>query len=468
MKHVLVITQDAKTSQQFKSFLGNEYKVESAADPISSLRVFASKRCEFVFIDISLLSDKGENGQPNYKTQLQPFWNLNPASHLVVLARTDQIRQAVNAVKAGASDYLTYPVDPEEVRFLIDSLTESTRFQEELDYLRDSFWASDVRELVRTDSAAMKQVYAKVRAVAPTKATVFLSGETGTGKSLLAKLIHQHSHRRSKPFLAVHCGAIPESLVESELFGHERGAFTGAIRRKLGKFEIAHEGTIFLDEIGTISPSTQVKMLQVLQDGTFQRVGGEITVTVDVRVIAATNADLKRLCDEGGYRTDLFYRLNVFPIEVPPLRARTEDIALLVEAFIRNLNRYHQKDIVGVHSEVLEALQTYSWPGNIRELENIIERAYILERSSILMPESFPEDITGGMRPLPGHPAVDVSLSLAQNRKRNLESTERFYLIKLLEKHKGRINSAAEAAGITTRQLHKLMTKYNLRKEAFK
>jgi transcriptional regulator with GAF, ATPase, and Fis domain len=303
--------------------------------------------------------------------------------------------------------------------------------------------------------------------VASTRTTVLLTGETGTGKNLLAKLIHRHSNRRDAQFISVHCGAIPDTLLESELFGHEKGAFTGAVRRKMGKFEIANGGTIFLDEVGTLTPAAQVKLLMVLQEGLFERVGGEATLRTDVRVIAATNADLKQMTEEGLFRKDLFYRLNVFPIELPPLRTRTPDIPHLVEGFLKKMSDFGPKIISTVHPSVIKALVTYAWPGNIRELENLVERAYILESSDSLTPNSFPAEFFD-QDDLCAEVAIDSHATLSQVRADGVEEIERRYLKDLLLRHKGRINASAEEAGITTRQLHKLMKKYGYRKEFFK
>jgi transcriptional regulator with GAF, ATPase, and Fis domain len=239
------------------------------------------------------------------------------------------------------------------------------------------------------------------------------------------------------------------------------------VRRKLGKFEIAHGGTIFLDEIGTVTPSAQIKLLQVLQDKTFQRIGGEENIEVDVRIIAATNTDLMRMCEEGLFRSDLYYRLSVFPIEIPPLRERIEDIRLLVEVFMRRLNKFNSKEIHDVHPAVMEALEHYASPGNIRELENLIERAYILETSSVLTPESFPSEIFSS--PLsPADLPVDASQTLDEARRRGIEQIEKRYLAELLRLNKGRISASAESAGIGVRQLNKLMRKHGVRKEDFK
>jgi transcriptional regulator with GAF, ATPase, and Fis domain len=292
-------------------------------------------------------------------------------------------------------------------------------------------------------------------------------GETGTGKGVMANLIHRHSNRRDAQFISVHCGAIPDTLIESELFGHEKGSFTGAVRRKLGRFEVATGGTIFLDEIGTLTPSAQIKLLQVLQDGIFQRVGGEETITTNVRVITATNVDLKKMCDDGLFRKDLYYRLNVFPIDIPPLRERLQDIPHFVEVFLKKINSVNIKEIHDVDPQVLEAFNQYPWPGNIREMENLIERAYILESSSVLTPESFPSELFEFGAPV-ATLQVDSSLTLAEVRKRGIENIERNYLKDVLTRNKGKIKDSSEAAGITTRQFHKLMKKYGIHKEEFK
>ena len=346
-------------------------------------------------------------------------------------------------------------------------MNETFLLRSELDYLRDQFWQPSSLAIIQTQSPAMQQVFAKIRSVAPTKSTVLLTGETGTGKGVLASLIHQHSNRRDAKLVNVHCGAIPDTLLESELFGHEKGAFTGADRRKLGKFEISKGGTIFLDEIGTVTPAAQIKLLQVLQDGTFQRVGGEAALQADVRVVAASNMDLKEMCDNGQFRKDLYFRLNVFPVEIPPLRERKEDIPHIVEVIVDRLNRFHVKEIRNVHPDVMEAFLNYPWPGNIRELENLIERAYILESSSTLTPVGFPLELFTLESPSAGR-GLDSSNTLAEVRRRAMEEVEKRYLKDLLASKNGKIRESAEVAGITTRQLHKLLRKYEIKKEDFK
>jgi len=464
MKGVLVASKNQSTCKAIRTSMCSEYRVDVVSGKNGCLEMFRKKRYEFLFIDVEVLRESMLNN--NYKTVLQPFWHAYPTAQIIAMSSQEMIREAVRAVKAGASDYLTYPVNPDEINYITQSIYESIIMESELDYFRDRFWQEDSLEIVRTRSPLMKRLFDKVRSVAPTKSTVLLSGETGTGKGVLARLIHQHSNRKDGTFISVHCGAIPDTLLESELFGHEKGAFTGAVRRKLGKFEIAQDGTIFLDEIGTITPSAQIKLLEILQDGTFHRVGGEEMIEANVRVIAATNADLKKMCEAGQFRKDLYYRLNVFPLEIPLLRERMEDIAYIIDVILKRLKKFDLKEIHDVHPHVIDAFGKYSWPGNIRELENLMERAYILEASPILTPESFPNELfTSDLSPVQ---VKGISLSLAEVRHRAIEQSERFYLRELLTANRGRIKETAEAAGISTRQLHKLMKKYNITKEEFK
>jgi DNA-binding NtrC family response regulator len=465
MKHILVASNNREACDTIRRCFDGEYKVETTLSGESCLNSFRRKRYEFTFVDVEFL--KTSVPKKDYKEALQQFWQVFPTAEIVVMSSQQMLREAVMAVKAGASNYLTYPIDKEEARYIVQSLYESLRTESELEFLRESFWQPDSLELVRTESTAMQEVLDRIRAVAPTRSTVLLSGETGTGKGRLAKLIHTHSSRSGRQFISVHCGAIPDTLLESELFGHEKGAFTGAIRRKLGKFEIAHGGTILLDEIGTITPAAQIKLLQVLQDKTFQRVGGEASIGVDVRIIAATNTDLKKMVDDGLFRKDLYYRLSVFPIEIPPLRERIEDVPTIASSVLRNLNRLHTKQIHDMDSRIIEAFDRYSWPGNIRELENLMERAYILENSHVLSPESFPSELFAFGPARPNIP-IDFSRSLEDVRDQAIEEIERRYLREILTAHKGRIDPTAKIAGISVRQLHNLMKKHGLRKEEYK
>jgi DNA-binding NtrC family response regulator len=468
MKSVLIASTNDAAIFAIKNCLGKEYEVETARDRESCLAKFLERRHEFLFIDISLFSSPDHEGKTDYSEAFKPFWNAFPTAQIIVMSSQADIRKAVNAVKAGASDYLTYPISPAEVALVTESTYEAIRTQSELEYLRDYFWKDESQRVIHTLNPVMKKVFDKIKSVAPTKTTVLLTGETGTGKGVLARLIHLHSSRSEKQFISVHCGAIPDTLIESELFGHEKGAFTGAIKRKLGKFEIAQGGTIFLDEIGTITQSVQIKLLQVLQEKFFSRVGGEAEIETDVRVLAASNENLESLIRAGKFRKDLYYRLNVFPIEIPPLRERIEDIPFLVQSFLEELNRYHLKKIQAIHPEVMEAFRRYSWPGNIRELENLMERAHIIERSTILTPECFPAELFEGTISGAQVPMDIISRTLYEVRNETIESIERQYLKEQLAAHKGRIDATASAAGIGTRQLHKLLKKHNINKSEFK
>ena len=465
MDNALVISRDSDVLSIFEGMAPRDTHLNYASSLVEGLDVIKKTRSDLIFVDMEILFQAASAS--GYKAVLQSFMMLYPTLEIIVMTSQKMLREAVKAVKQGASDYITYPIISDEIRLVVNSLSESQKVQSERDYLREETWDKESVDIIQTRCSTMQNVFVNVRSVSPTKSTVLLTGETGTGKGVLAKTIHRYSNRKDEQFISVHCGAIPDTLLESELFGHEKGAFTGAVKRKLGKFEIAEGGTIFLDEIGTITPAAQIKLLQILQDNTYQRVGGEAVLEANIRIIAATNNDLKQLCAEQKFRNDLYYRLNVFPIELPPLRHRKEDIPLLIEVFLNRLNKFYTKSIHDIHPQVIEAFLNYSWPGNIRELENVMERAYILEKSSNLMPDSFPAELFAAQDAL-SRVKMDTMLPLAEVRKRGVEEIERCYLKEILEKYNGKINKSAEAAGITTRQLHKLMKKHGLHKEDFK
>ena len=466
MRTVLIATSNDDDFSLIARSLGSDYRADRAVGGDDALERLAIKHHFLVYIDIDLLLETSPS--QDLQQTLAPLSAQYPAPEIVVMVPADRIRQAVTVLKAGATNYITYPLDPDEVKLMATSAVSSSLKNLELNYLRDQFWQAESREIVHTDNAAMQEVYKKIQSVARTKATVMLAGETGTGKGVVARLIHLHSNRQHAQFISVHCGAIPETLLESELFGHEKGSFTGAHRKKLGKFEIARGGTIFLDEIGTITAASQIKLLQVLQDSTFSRVGGEETIETDARIIAASNANLKQMSDDGTFRRDLYYRLNVFPIQLPPLRERKEDIPFLSTVFLKKFNREYGKNITAVHPHVAEMLLNYSWPGNIRELENLIERAYILEHSPVLTPASFPDELfdKGGSETIAM--PLNAQATLAEARKSIVQNFERQYLKELFSRNRGKVKQSASEAGITPRQINKLMLKYDIRKEDFK
>ncbi|MEE6250221.1 MAG: sigma-54 dependent transcriptional regulator [Bdellovibrionota bacterium] len=460
---VLIATdkQDAlsKTDQVFSETI----EVVLAANPPTAFKKFDEESFDLVFWEFKFLGSSVDAAAEQYKS----IKSKRPGVQLVVLADNDNIRDVIELIKLGAVDYLTHPVDMAEWKLLTERNIVQERRQAELDSLRDLFWRSDDYDLVSTKNPKMKRIYDMIKEVAPTNSIVLLNGETGVGKGVMAKLIHRHSERKDRQFIHVHCGAISESLIESELFGHEKGAFTSAIKRKLGKFELANQGTIFLDEISTLSAAAQVKLLQVLQDSIFQRVGGESDIKVNVRVIAATNENLKDLVEQNKFRKDLYYRLNVFPVDVPALRDRAEDIESLILTLLEKLSSEHSKKISGIEESSLLALKSYNWPGNIRELENLVERAFILERSHQLSSGSFPMEIFEAVDKQ-SILAIDTELSLASARARNSEVFEKQYLVELLSETEGKINLTAQRAGISERQLNNLMKKHQIFKEDFK
>lgn len=470
MKRVLIVSADMHSAGDLRSCMEPDFDVDQASDADDCFQRFSKQRYDFLILDVDVVQPgaHGADDAEGYRRGLQPFTKTFPSALILALAPAQKVREAVAAVRGGAANYLSHPFSREEVRLVFDRATEALRMRSEIAILRDQFWRPEFLEFLQTGSPAMQGIYDKIKSVAPTKTTVLFTGETGVGKGMLASILHHHSGRRERQFLSVHCGAVPDTLLESELFGHERGAFTGAVRRKLGKFEVAQGGTLFLDEIGTLTPSAQVKLLQVLQDKTFQRVGGEEVLRSDARIVAATNADLPRLVELGRFREDLFYRINVFPIHIPPLRERPDDIPILVRVFLSKLNNMStDRRIDGIEDAALELLRAYDWPGNIRELENLVERAFILETGSMLTVASFPQELF-----LRGAAAVEAAggprLSLTQVREHAVADAERRYLTALLSAHRGKIEASARAAGLSSRQLHNLMVKYNLHKEDFK
>jgi DNA-binding NtrC family response regulator len=460
MSSVLVGSCDNKTVSTLAAAFNSIKRFDHLTTWDGLVSAVRLHRHDFAFVDLRLAGSES-------RLRIQKLVSLAPSLQIIVMAEQSQFRQVLLAIKDGARDYVTFPVAVEEVKLVTANADETVKLESELSFLRDESWQSDGQEEVRSDSPAMQAIYRKVHSVAPTKSTVLLSGGTGTGKGVLARAIHMNSSRRDKQFIAVHCGAIPDTLLESDLFGHERGAFSGATQRKLGKFEIAEGGTLFLDEIGTISHTAQIKLLQILQERFFYRLGGEQRIKNDTRIIAATNVDLKQLCDQGLFRSDLYYRLNVFPLELPLLKERKEDIPYLANSFISQFSKFYVKEINGIHATVLDAFSRYEWPGNIRELENLIERAFVLETSDVLTPDSFPQELFENQSEAP-QISIDLDRPLAELRADWAREGEAVYLSQLLTLTKGRIAPAAARAGITTRQLHKLMTRHGLQKENYK
>jgi two-component system response regulator PilR (NtrC family) len=369
---------------------------------------------------------------------------------------------AVEAMRLGACDYLSKPFDIDLLKMKVREKIENRQLRQENVLLKRTLGLSHQFSNIIGRSEAMLQVFKMIETVARTNSTILLTGESGTGKGLVAQAVHFHSLRREKPFVALNCGALPENLLESELFGHMRGAFTGADANKKGLLEVAEHGTVFLDEIGEMSAVMQVKLLRVLQERRFRRVGGLEELQADIRVVAATNQDLPRLITEGRFREDLFYRINVIPIALPPLRERREDIPLLAEFFLSKFNEQMGKTITGLSHEALDLLTAHDWPGNIRELENVLERAVALEATPTVLPESLPPAVRGGVE----RAAVPVADGLPEagfDLEAHVKEIEMSYIAEALKRAGGVQVRAAELLGMSFRSFRYYVKKYNLR-----
>jgi DNA-binding NtrC family response regulator len=359
-------------------------------------------------------------------------------------------------MQVGADDYLTKPVDLYELRKRVTNLLENRRLKEEVSSLRQMLDLRFGFDSIIGRAAPMEKLFEQMRQVAPTKSTVLIVGESGTGKELVAKALHQASPRRNERFLAINCGAIPSDILESELFGHERGAFTGAVTRKIGKFELAHQGTLFLDEISELSPELQVKLLRVLEERQIMRVGGNELIDVDFRLIAATNRDLEREVDEGRFREDLYYRLKVVSLRIPPLRERLADLPLLAENFLRGFAEREHKEPMHISKEALAILSSYSWPGNVRELRNVIESAAVFHPGGEIRAEDLPTDFRRTAVPAPAPASVQV----VAGPPKTMAEIERQAILETLERTEGRRSDAARLLGIGLRTLQRKLKEY--------
>ena len=441
MAKILVVEDEPKMAFLLEAELNDAgHRATSVTDGREAVRRVEREHFDIVITDLRM---EGMDGIE----VLERVKGLDPQTEVVLITAYATAQTAVEAMKKGAYDYIIKPFDIEELKLLVKKIEEKQGLLYENALLQEKARREGL--LVGGRSPAMRKVLELIDKVAPTDATVLVLGESGTGKELVARRIHHTSPRRDKPLVAVHCATFPENLLESELFGYERGAFTGANRRKVGHFEYADGGTIFLDEVGELPASVQAKLLRFLQERQFTRLGGVEPVRVDVRVIAATNRDLEREVREGRFREDLFYRLNVFPIELPPLRERREDIPLLVEHFLRQRNR--PPDVVS--PEAMEALLAYDWPGNVRELENVIERALILAGEGRITPDLLPF----------GRPKAGAKVELPDEGV-NLEEVERELITQALEKAGWNKAKAAKLLGITRRRLYSRMEALGIRK----
>ena len=439
-ERVLIVEDDPATRSGLAELVGAwGFQTEEAADGEEGLRKVTTFRPAIIVSDLIMPRMGGQDLLRSLKDQLSDIT-------FILLTAQGTVESAVEAIKEGAYDYLSKPVDPQRLRILLDKAVERQETLREVKNLRRQLREQGSFGRIIGNSPGIRGVYRVIEQAAPTQASVLIWGESGTGKELIAQTIHDLSPRQSFPFVAINCAAIPETLLESEIFGHEKGAFTGAHDRRTGVFELAHRGTLFLDEIAEMMPATQVKLLRVLQERTFRRLGGRQEQTVDVRVIAATNVNPNDAVRNGKLREDLYYRLNVFSIELPPLRLRKDDIPLLIQTFLNEFNRVNAKNVRAVDQEAMYILEHYPWPGNIRELRNVIERATILAESDFIEARHLPPTlITRGEESLP-------SLTIAPGT--TVDEAERRLIMMTLEHTRNNKTRAAEVLGISLKTLH--------------
>jgi DNA-binding NtrC family response regulator len=420
-------------------FVEDGFRVESAENAKKALTILESDQFDIILADIKM---PGMDGLE----MLRRIKAIKPDSIVIVMTAFATVDTAVKALKDGAYDYVTKPFDPDDLTHLIRNATKQISLAEENENLKKQVISLENIEDLIGESEAMKNVLRQIESVAQTNSSVIISGESGTGKELVARAIHANSPRKFFPFVSVHCGALTESLLESELFGHEKGAFTGAMYNRKGRFEMADNGSIFLDEIATISTKMQVELLRVLESKTFTRVGGNKEISSDFRVICATNKDLKSMVEKGTFREDLFYRLNVVNIQIPPLRERQEDIPLLVDYFIKKYCLSMNKPTATIDSSALKRIQEFNFPGNIRELENLIERAIVIGNGKRISLKDLP-----------------LEKSMVSSNTESLEDIEKAYVLQILDKYEWNISRTARALKVDRVTLYHKIKKYNLK-----
>jgi len=457
---ILVVDDRSNILNLFRRILADAADVTTADDGLRAIAVLAAERFDVVVTDLKM---PGADGFAVLKAAKAAA----PATEVVMMTAYATISDAVEAMKQGAYDYLQKPFEPDDAALVIARAVERKRLREQTESLRRELAERYGFHQLVGKSPAMREVYALLEQAAPLDITVLLTGETGTGKELAARAIHHQGRRKEARFVAVNCGALPSELIESELFGHARGAFTGAVTAKTGLFEDAHGGTIFLDEIGELPLGLQVKLNRVLQEREIRRLGDTRAIPVDVRVVAATHRDLRAEVSGGGFRHDLYFRLNVFPVRLPALRDRREDVPLLAAHFLGKAAAALQRNVTGFEPEVLRALTGYGWPGNVRELENAIERAVAVTKDAVLSVRDLPAEVTGAAaEEIP--PALLATMPYRDALELARERVSRDYLTALMREFDGNVTRAAERAGMERESLHRLLRRYGVRSEAFK
>jgi DNA-binding NtrC family response regulator len=435
---ILVVDDEASARSALSEILTDEgYKVRTAADGFRAVAAAGDFAPDLVLTDLKMPGMDGLSLMARLRED-------DPEVAVVLMTAFGAVESAVQAMRAGAADYLTKPLSSDELLLVIERCLENLQLRRDARQLRQQLAEKYSFSSIVGQSAEMRSVFKSVTQVANSRATVLITGESGTGKELIASSLHHHSDRAAQPFVKLHCAALAETLLESELFGHERGAFTGAERRRIGRFEQADGGTLFLDEVGEISPATQVKLLRVLQEHEFERVGGNQTIKVNVRLVAATNRDLKRMVELGKFREDLYYRLNVINIQLPALRDRANDVPALAGHFLQRFCKENHKELCCFEDETLRMLRGYSWPGNVRELENVVERAVVMLDGPVVLPRHLPPELQQSTDQREDAPRIPGS---------SLDEIERYAILKTLEQAGGSAVRAAQTLGISVRKI---------------
>ncbi len=441
--HILIVDDELSVRQSLEEwFIEDGYTVSTAEHAAAALDAMQKSAVDVVLLDIKMPGMDGLTLQERIR-------EFDTDVMIIIITAFASVDTAVRALKAGAFDYVTKPIDPDELSTVVRNAAQQRRLQKENAQLKSTVEQLHSVDDIIGESEKMLEVFDLVRTVAPTNSTVLIRGESGTGKELIARAIHANSGRRYFPIIPVNCGALHQDLLESELFGHEKGSFTGAQYRRKGKFEMANGGTLFLDEIGTLSLKTQIDLLRILETRQFQRVGGERTLSVDFRLICATNADLEQDVKEGRFREDLYYRINVFAITIPPLRERKDDIPLLARHFVRKYSALMNKAEKPISESAMNALRSHAWPGNVRELENAIERAMVVAQGPAVMPEDLPMLRAARETAASGGTLADI---------------EREHIRVILNELNWNITKSAERLGIDRATLYNKIEKYGLQR----
>jgi len=446
---ILVVDDDLSLRKMLEAVLTDDgYDVKEADDGQHAIEAVEEQFYDLILMDIRMTRMGGIEA-------LKQIKKLSPGIPVIIMTAYASVETARDALKSGAFDYLTKPLDIDELKLIIHRALRHHQLEQENRYLRERLDDRFDFGNIIGNSLAMKNLFETLAQVAPTEATVLITGESGTGKELIANAIHQNSPRCHKPMIKVNCAALPETLLESELFGHEKGAFTGAVNKNRGRFQLAHQSSLFLDEISEMSPATQAKILRALQEKEIEPVGGETTLKIDTRVITATNKKLENEIKEGRFREDLYYRLNVVRIEIPPLRDRHEDIPLLAEFFLKQYVEKNRKLIKGFTPRATDVLMRHNWPGNVRELENLVERAVIMARGDMITQDDFPSIMTGKDTPV-GVKNVGVSSGST------LKEAEKEIILRTLEETGGNRTHTAKILGISRRTLQLKLKEYGI------